>query len=85
LWRNRLRDRQAALLQAQDAVAGGGEAGVVGGDDRGQAVRGVHRAQQGVQRVGGVFVQVARRLVRQQQRGVHDERAGDGDTLLLAS
>jgi hypothetical protein len=38
-----------------------------------------------MQRVGGCFVEIARRFVRQQQRRFHDQRARDGDALLLAS
>ncbi len=45
----------------------------------------VHLLQQFVQRLGGVLVQIARRLVGQQERRPHDERAGNGDALLLAA
>ena len=35
--------------------------------------------------LGGVLVEVAGRLVREQQRGFHDQRARDRDALLLAA
>ena len=43
----------------------------------------MHVAQQGVQGVGGLLVEVARGLVGQQHRGAHDQRARDGNPLLL--
>ena len=35
--------------------------------------------------LGRCGVEIARRLVRQDESGVGDDRAGDGDTLLLAA
>ena len=43
----------------------------------------MHVAQQGVQGVGGLLVEVARRLVGQQHRRAHDQRARDRNPLLL--
>ena len=62
-----------------------GEAWVVRRDDRRQAVLGVHLAQQLVQRVGGAFVEIAGRFVREQQRRLHHQRARHGDPLLFAA
>ena len=45
----------------------------------------MHLAEQTVQRLGRVFVEVARRFVREEQGRAHDEGAGHGDTLLLAA
>ena len=44
---------QGAAFEPQDAVAGRRQAGVVGGDDRGQAALAVHLAKQRVQAVAG--------------------------------
>ena len=45
----------------------------------------MHLAQQRVQRVGGLLVEVAGRLVGQQQRRPHDQRPRHRDPLLLAA
>ena len=45
----------------------------------------VHLPQQIVQRFGGVLVEIAGRLVGEQQRRAHDQRARDRDALLLAA
>ena len=58
---------QGSLLQPEDAVTRGGEPGIVRGDDRGQSVLGVHLAEQRMQSVRCVFVQIPRRFVREQQ------------------
>ena len=44
-----------------------------------------HLAQQNVQRIGGVLVEVAGRLVGQQERRLHDQRPRNRDALLLAA
>ena len=72
-------------MQAHDAVHLGGEAFVVGGDQRGGAFVADEAEELGEDAVGGVLVEVAGGLVRQHQRGAVGERAGDGDALLLAA
>ena len=57
----------------------------MGRDDRGQTVGGVHLAQQRVQRVGGLLVEIAGRFVGEEDRRLHDERARHRDALLLAA
>ena len=73
------------MLQPEDPVARRGESRVVRGDDRRQAVLGVHLAQQRMQRVGGRLVEIAGRLVGQQQRRLHHQRPRHGHALLLAA
>src|SRR5512138_2849739 len=75
----------AAVLQAQDAVHALGQFKVVGGDDGGEAVV-AHEVQElREDAVGSVGVEVAGRLVGQQDRGIVGEAAGDGGALLLAA
>jgi hypothetical protein len=57
---------EPSAFEAERAVAHRGQPGIVRGDNRGQALLAVHLAQQVVERVGGVLVQVAGRLVREQ-------------------
>ncbi len=45
----------------------------------------MHLAQQLVQRISGLLVEIAGRLVGQQHRRTHDERPGHRDALLLAT
>ena len=45
----------------------------------------MHVTQQRVERVGRGFVEIAGRLVGQQQRRLRDQRPGDGHALLLAA
>ena len=74
-----------AVLEAEDPVAERRQTGVVGGDDRGQAGVAVHLAQELVQRLGRVLVQVAGRLVGDQQRRRHRQGARHRHALLLAT
>ena len=72
-------------MQPDDAVHLGGEALVVGGDQRGAAFA-AHQVQElGEDGVGGVLVEIAGRLVGEHQRRLVGERAGDRDALLLAA
>ena len=57
---------------------------VVGGDDDGGA-EAVHLGKQLHEALGLVVVEIAGRLIGQQQGGAVDDGAGDGDTLLLAA
>jgi hypothetical protein len=45
----------------------------------------VHLAQEAMERIGGLLVEVARRLVGEQDGRLHDERAGHRHALLFAS
>ena len=58
---------------------------VVGDHDDGLAVLAVELLQQAEDLLGGLAVEVAGRLVADQQRRIGDDRAGDGDALLLAA
>src|SRR5687768_6571431 len=69
----------------EGAVGGGGGGGVVGDHDDGFAEVAGERAEQ-VEDVGGGFpVEVAGRIVGDEQRRIRDEGAGDGDALFLAA
>ena len=45
----------------------------------------MHVLKKLMQSFGRVLVKVASRLIREKYRGGHDERTGDGDSLLLPS
>ena len=72
-------------MKADDAVHLGGEAFIVGGDEGGAAFAAHQREEFGENLVGGGFIEVAGRLVGEDQRRAIGERAGDGDALLLAA
>ena len=74
-----------AVLEEDDPVGVGGNARIVRDDDHGAApvVRGF--AQQADDLVAGLRVQVAGRLVAQDQRRVGDHRPRQRNTLLLAA
>ena len=57
---------------------------VMGDDNQRAPVLPGHVEQQLNDRLAGVRVEVSRRLVRVEDGGIVDERARDGDTLLLA-
>jgi hypothetical protein len=76
---------QPSLLKAEHAVTRGGETWIMGGDDRRQPVLGVHLAEQRVQGIGRVFIQVPSGLIREQEQRLHDERPRDRNALLLAA
>src|SRR6516165_6354547 len=74
---------QSPILERHDAVEAVGEFEVVGSDQRGQAGM-AHQVQQCAQHiVAGRVVEVAGRLVGQQDPGVVGERADDRNALLL--
>lgn len=73
----------AAPVHDEDAVGVGGEVEVVGDHDRRTAR---HQAAQGFDdAAGGHRVQARRRLVEDQDRGVAQDGAGDGQALELAA
>src|SRR5919202_697382 len=75
----------AAVEEADDALGGGGDGGVVGGDDEGGAGPGAQVADQ-VEDDGTVaVVEVAGRLVGDDDGRAGGQRAGDGDALLFAA
>ena len=63
------------------AVAEGGEVRVVGDDDDGLATGVAEAEEEGVDFPLGHAVEVAGGLVREEDGGVVDEGAGDGDAL----
>ena len=75
---------QHAVLEAEDGVGLGGGVGVVGDHDDPAALF-MLMAQQAENDLPVFRVKVAGRLVRQDQTGVEDQRAGDGHPLLLAA
>ena len=73
------------IFQAQNAVHAGRQLQVVGGDERGNA-GGADEMHQRVEHMRGrVRVEVAGRLVGQDEARVVGERAGNGGALLLAA
>lgn len=83
--------QRMALVRRDQAVANDhralgvlGHVGLVGHEEDRRAGR-VEVGEQRQDLVARGRVQVAGRLVRQQQRGLHGERAGDGRALLLAA
>ena len=76
---------QRALVHVQLAAGEFRRLGVVGDHDDGLAVLAVQHLQQVQHLVGGLAVEVAGRLVADQQGRIGDQRAGDGDALRLAA
>ncbi len=74
-----------AVLQAQDALAAARQLEVVGHEDQGRAALAVEPEDELDHRVRGVAVQVAGRLVAEEDLRAVDEGAGQGDPLLLAA
>ena len=74
----------AAVADDEDAVGVGRGARVVGHEDDGLAALVAGPPQRVEELVAGRVVEVAGRLVGEQERRPGDERAGDGDALLLA-
>jgi hypothetical protein len=72
-------------MQTQHPVATGGEVHVVRDQHQGRAGFAVQLEQQAAYRFGRVVVQVAGRLVGQQQPGPVHQRAGNRHALLLAA
>src|SRR5581483_3930968 len=67
------------------APVASGDVGVVGRDDEREAELGLERVDQVEHALARVGVEVARRLVAQQELGLLDERARDRDSLRLAA
>ena len=61
----------------------GGGAGIVGHHDNGFTFVTGQRLKKGKNAIRGFTIEVSCRLIRHQQRGISNKRAGDGDTLLL--
>src|SRR5713101_9799777 len=76
---------QAAALQPQDAVAGGGQAVVVRDHDNGDPLLLLETTQEGVESLARLLVAVAAGLVPQPRPRGLDQGAGHRDSLLLAA
>ena len=74
---------KAPFLQPKDAVTSPGQAGIVSGNERREAMPRMHLAQQPMKRRSCVLVEVAGGFVREQEGGAHDQRPSDRDPLLL--
>ena len=74
----------AAVAHDEVALAVAGDVELVGDHDDGDALV-VEFLEHAHDLDGGPAVEVAGRLVGEEDRGVVDERAGDGDALLLAA
>ena len=72
-------------MQPQHPVHLGGDALIVGGDERRAAFAADQAQELGEDDVGGRLVEIAGGLVGEDQGGPVGERAGDGDALLLAA
>ena len=77
--------RQHALLEVQRPLGALGGVRIVRDHDDRLAVLAVERLQQVEDLVAGLAIEVAGRLVAEQQRRVGDDRARDADALLLAA
>ena len=75
----------AAVAEGDGDVGQRGELGVMRHQHDGRMAGAVHAEQQLDDLMTGLAVQVAGRFVREQQRGIVGERAGDGHALLLAA
>jgi len=75
----------AAVDEFDDPVASFGEARIVGHDEERRGEPFVHRAQQIEYRVGRLRIEVAARLVGENQGGAHRQRARDRNALLLSA
>ena len=76
---------ELAFTETEGAVAACGEGQVVGDEDAGEGVGLVERLQEGEDRFGGALVEVACGFVGEEDLGLGDEGAGEGDALLLAT
>jgi hypothetical protein len=76
---------QRALVDAHDAVGGGGGVGVVRDHHDGRAAALHQQAQQREHLFAAAPIEVAGGLVAQQQAGARDDGARDGHPLLLAA
>lgn len=69
----------------QNPVAAGGEGGVVGDDDEGASVFTDKVEEEFDDGLAGLGVEIAGRFVSEENAGIVDEGAGDGDALLFAA
>jgi hypothetical protein len=76
---------QLTALHPQHSIARCREPRIVRRDNRRELTLPVHLAKQIMERVSGVLVEIAGRLVGEEQRRTHDQRTCDGDTLLFAA
>ena len=76
---------QHALLEVQRPPGALGGVRIVRDHDDGLAVLAVERLQQVEDLVAGLAIEIAGRLVAEQQRRIGDDRARDADALLLAA
>src|SRR6266566_3425772 len=83
--RDSRRGLKSSVLQRDDAVEAAGEFEVVGGDQRRETLRAYDLDQRVHDAGGGGVVEIAGRLVGQQNVGIVGQRADDRDTLLLAA
>ena len=84
LHADRLRDEDA-LLEVQRPLGAGRGVRVVRHHDDRLVVIAVERLEQVQDLVAGLPIEIARRLVAEQQRRIGDDRARDADALLLAA
>lgn len=76
---------ELAVLDFEYLVVGGDEAAVVGDDDEGGLAFGLEAAEDAVDFVAGAAVEFAGGFVGEEEFGLFDQGAGDGDALLLAA
>ncbi len=74
----------AAVAQAHDAPGVIGDVGLVGDDDERMTAR-VQFVEQMHDLLAGTRIEIARRFVGEDQRGLSHQCAGDGDALALAA
>ena len=74
-----------AIAQMNNAVTTLGQCRVMGDQQQSRAALGMQREQQIDHLLAGLAIEIAGRLVGQQQRRLRRESAGDGDALLLAA
>ncbi len=76
---------QRASFEFQYPVASSRELKIMGDEDRRQVTPAAEIGEKVENQLAGALVQIAGRLVGEQQRGVAGEGARDGDALLLSS
>ena len=76
---------QCVLVQPQHPVAAARKGKIVGSDERGKLVLAMQPGDQFKYRLSGPAVEVAGRLIRQQELRPGDERAGQSHALLLSA
>jgi hypothetical protein len=76
---------EAAFVKAKDPVAGGGKPRVMRGDERRKAIRLMHLPKEVMQRLGGLLVEIAGRLVGKKDGRPHNEGTGHRNAPLLSA